>query len=176
MSLLIESVCGQLSSTIWCHVLRLHMNYRRFSAIVIGIGLCRAHDVSGGAGVIDGGDTMAIVAPAAGAEIEAGSVFNIVWTADPRIQPYSFDLWNADCGCWSHIGSSTLAQGSINWPVPENLRGKRFRIRISSHGGTSMSSGYFKIVTMDGQSGPGSRKGSHSDLKRRRGKLVPSLR
>jgi hypothetical protein len=80
---------------------------------------------------------LVIVSPAGGENIAAGANFPILWNPHRVTGTISLSLLDSEHGTSTSICSNVPAsQAKYVWHVPSNLAGTKFRVKISTTGGT----------------------------------------
>ena len=116
------------------------------SSIIRGICFCIAFSAL----VSNASAQSAIVSPAGGEQVVAGSVRTISWNTSLVTGMLTLSLWDGGHGKWSTIWANVPSEeGHVSWAVPSNLEGNKFRVKLSPSGtvsGSALSRTFFSIV------------------------------
>jgi hypothetical protein len=103
--------------------------------------------------------SLALVYPAGGNDLQAGSSYNLTWTASTNIENVSLHYSSNNGSTWNTIiASATASAGSYNWTVPANLASNQGLIQVRNAVApeirdSSSSNINFKILTITSPTG-----------------------
>ncbi len=105
---------------------------------IIILSLCLGYAVSAFSG--NANAQSVITSPMGGEEITAGSQQTVSWNKELVIGMLTLSLWDGEHGKWSNVFTNVPSEeGKISWAVPNNLQGKKFRVKLSTTGTASGS-------------------------------------
>jgi Secretion system C-terminal sorting domain len=91
-----------------------------------------------------------ITSPMGGDEVIAGSSRTVSWNPKLVTGMLTLSLWDGGHGEWNIILSNVPSEeGKLDWAVPSNLQGNKFRVKLSTTGtvsGSALSRTFFSIV------------------------------